>query len=122
MTTGEEPFSRLLPSQTSHDLWVLCPGKTSVGWLIVSLGMEVVVLFGGRLVGFDIQGIGRGPGVFANACDLPGYLQAGLAAGDLHAVMGNFFGDMEIGGGRAYGGELVTKIVVERFKPGREFY
>src|SRR5437660_12238318 len=89
---------------------------------MVSLWMPVIVLLTSRLVSLDIQGIGPRPGIFANTCDLPGYLHSRLPARDLHAVLRNLFGYMQIRGWRTYSCELVTEIAVKRFKPGWKFY
>src|SRR5262245_44832521 len=88
--------------------------------LAESIGMQVAAAFGFGLRLLDRDSMSIGVGVLSYAGNLPGNLHSGRAAGDLEAVVGNLFRDMQIRPGSAYGGELVTKILVERPEPCRE--
>jgi len=57
-----------------------------------------------------------GPGVVANAGDLPGNFHPGASTGDLEAVILNLLRDVNRSS-PADGGELIAKVGVEHFEP-----
>src|SRR4051794_13784472 len=82
-------------------------------WFAVLTWVQVGALLRGWLGLFDLDQVGIGIGVLADAGDLPGDLRSGLAARDREPVAGHFLGDVQVGTGRADCRELVAEIPIE---------
>src|SRR5215469_6497370 len=78
--------------------------------------MNVVATFPLGLDHFYRNAMGIGPGILANAGDLPGNFHTRLTASDLEAVVLNLLGDVN-GGETADAGELIAEVAVERLEP-----
>src|SRR5262245_19183133 len=80
--------------------------------------MQIVALVRLRLGFLYGQWMGFGQGVMANACYLPAHFHAGLAAGDLEAIVLDFLDNVEIGRRPAERRELISEVLIEGLKPG----
>src|SRR5262245_19031629 len=100
--------------------WEVGPEDAFFRWLAVHFRMRVEAPLRPGLRFFHRHAVGFGKGVAANSRYLPGHFHAGIAAGDLEALVPNFLGNVEIGGRRAERRELIAEVLVEGLKPGWE--
>jgi putative transposase len=96
-------------------------GNAWFAFVAKKLRMHVVALIGRRLVHFERNAMGVGPGVLTNARHLPGDLDIGLVGLDRENAVGDFRRDPDLGG-LSERGELIAEIAIQRFEPARHGY
>src|SRR6266478_3705067 len=85
----------------------------------IQLRMDVVAALDRKLFLLDHERMRFGEGILAHSGHLPGYLHSRLASCDDEAAALNFLRDVEVRAGRADGGELVAKVLVQDLEPSR---
>lgn len=98
-----------------------CVHRASLFGLPISLVMQVVATFSGRLFFFDRNAIFFREWILSDARHLPGNFHARRTASYLKAVIFDLFANIKIGSRRSDSGELIAEIAIEGFKPFRQF-